>query len=284
MIRVAFAALLAFSVAVDAQQSRPTFDVASVRENVSGQSQWSFSPGLMPTMFGEFIRVPGQITINNAPLRDIIARAYSIRPELDRFVLSGGPEDILSKRFDIRAVPPEGAPADQTLEMLKALLQDRFKLKVRTEMVTTAVYALVVAREGRFSPDLKRTNLDCQTFFKRRAARPELPEPSGSDGRRMCRGIGFNEPVPGAQTMGYASDIDFLVIRIQAMLDRPVINATGLSGSFEWRVTWSGSRDIDAPAPSLRAALEEQLGLRLDERQGPTQRIVIESVEMPTPN
>jgi uncharacterized protein (TIGR03435 family) len=78
--------------------------------------------------------------------------------------------------------------------------------------------------------------------------------------------------------------MDFLVARIQAFLDRPVINATALSGNFEWRVTWSGVRGIDAPAPPLPRALEDQLGLRLDQRDGPLEVLVIESVQQPTEN
>ena len=275
---------LCMVMTLSAQTPKPTFEVASVRENVSGANKWSFSSGLLPNLFGEFIRSPGQVNINNAPLRDIIARAYAILPEHDRFILSGGPEDILSRRFDIRAMPPPGAPPEHTPDMLKALLQERFKLKVRTETVTRPVYALVVAREGRLGPDLKRSELDCQAFFKLRATSPELAEPRASDGRRLCRGLGFNEPVPGASTMGYASDMKMLVTRIQAMLDRPVINATGLSGSYEWRVTWSGRQDIDAPAPPMRRALEDQLGLRLEQRDGPLEVLVIESIELPTEN
>jgi uncharacterized protein (TIGR03435 family) len=271
-------------VATIAQEPKPAFQVASIRENVSGQNNWSYSRGLTPNLFGEFTRVPGQISINNAPLRDIIARAYAILPEHDRFILRGGPDDILSKRFDIRAIPPPGASPDQTPDMLKALLQERFNLKIRRETVTAPVYALVVLREGRLGSGLKPAELGCRAFLKLREADPELVEPLASDGRPLCDGVGINQPVKGAWTLAYTSDMDFLVARIQAFLDRPVINATALSGNFEWRVTWSGVRGIDAPAPPLPRALEDQLGLRLDQRDGPLEVLVIESVQQPTEN
>ena len=84
--------------------------------------------------------------------------------------------------------------------------------------------------------------------------------------------------------MSYASDLAFLTMRLQTFLDRPVIDATGLEGSFEWRLSWSARTDIDAPASAFAPALQQQLGLRLERRTAPWDVLVIESVSMPSPN
>jgi uncharacterized protein (TIGR03435 family) len=73
-------------------------------------------------------------------------------------------------------------------------------------------------------------------------------------------------------------------IRIQPFLDRPVVDATGLTGSFEWALAFSRNGAFDSLAPSIYTATQEQLGLTLERRTVPVNALVIESVEMPTPD
>lgn len=98
-----------------------------------------------------------------------------------------------------------------------------------------------------------------------------MGEPRDVNGRSLCtRNYEFNTPVPGAMMMRYASPMEFLVRRAQAFLDRPVVDATGLTGSFEWVLTFSSRTDsFDSPAPSIFTAFREQLGFRLETRTGP---------------
>ena len=264
--------------------AQPAFEVASVRQNTSGANQYSYSPGLTHNLWGELIPLPGPILISNAPLRDIIARAYGLAPNLDRFAVRGGPDRILSARFDIQAKPPEGASPGQTLSMLRNLLAHRFQLKAHTEVADRPTYYLTVAREGRLGSQMKPTSLDCAVFRQSRASDPSLEEPLDADGRRLCRGTVQIDSPAGVQTMTYAGELGVLAWRIQAFLDRPLVDATGLTGNFEWRLSWSTSSNIDAPAPRLARALEEQLGLRLEPRTGPGEVLVIDSVSFPSAN
>lgn len=88
-------------------QPAPAFDVASVKKNTSGEDRALGSPGLTPNLWGEVIPSRGSVSITNAPLRELIARAYGIDAILDQFSLTGGPGNILSARFDIIAKPPD---------------------------------------------------------------------------------------------------------------------------------------------------------------------------------
>src|SRR5688572_19486756 len=114
-----------------AGQATPAFEVASVKLNTNGGST-------------SFYRVPlqGQVAITNGELRSIIARAYGIDSALERLAMSGGPDDILTMRFDITAKPPDLAPPGQQLAMLQVLLTERFKLRVHRETRQVPLYAL----------------------------------------------------------------------------------------------------------------------------------------------
>ena len=82
--------------------------------------------------------------------------------------------------------------------------------------------------------------------------------------------------------MRAAGPVSRLVLAIQAYLDRPVIDATGLSGNVEWQLTTAMSGVTTGEYPSIFAAVEEQLGLKLESRTGPFEVLVIDAVEMPT--
>jgi uncharacterized protein (TIGR03435 family) len=121
----------------------PVFEVASVRQNTSGDSGGSSS------------RQGNQIVIRNYPLRTIIAQAYNLR----QYQIEGGPDWITSTRFDIVAKEPDGVPP--AARMMHALLADRFKLRVHAETRQMPVYALVVQRaDRRLGPQLQAARPD----------------------------------------------------------------------------------------------------------------------------
>jgi uncharacterized protein (TIGR03435 family) len=72
-------------------------------------------------------------------------------------------------------------------------------------------------------------------------------------------------------------------------LSRMVVDRTGLNGVFEFELRWSpddARATATAPndSPSIFAALQEQLGLRLESRRGPVEFLVVDSVERPAPD
>lgn len=254
------------------------FEVASVRQNTTGDTRTSASPGLLPPPVGRATPRPGRVTIRNIPLRDLIALAYDVNSNLASQLLTGGPGRILGTRFDIEALPPDGAPASETLPMLRTLLADRFKLRVHIERRGIPVYALVMAREGRFGAKLQPSDVDCDAPGARKAPSAANPQPA-------CRLsiYEFGKPERGNLTMSDRSPLPSLIGRIQPFVDRPLIDATGLTGSFEWSVSFATGGD-SASAPVIYTALQEQLGIKAERRTAPFDVVVIDSVEMPTPN
>jgi uncharacterized protein (TIGR03435 family) len=172
--------------------------------------------------------------------------------------------------FDIVATVPPGATREQANLMLQNLLADRFQLKVHRSTRELPVYALVVARNG---PKLKASVDD-----------PNAPRPRGtmwSGGRKRFE---FNR-----QTMaGFAGTL-------QNDVDRPVIDRTGLEGTYDIRLEFAEIKSTlpigagpvapDPQAPELFTALTEQLGLRLESRRGPVEVLVVDSaLRQPTEN
>ena len=253
--------------AIDAAQtaSIPTstdvaFEVASVKQNKSGERNSSTSGRT------------GAFTATNVTAQLLITYAYRLK----NFQLASGPGWLDVDRFDIEARPPENTDADNPA-MTRALLRDRFKLVAHTETKQEQVYALVVDRgDGRLGPQLKASTKVCQ------ASQPGTPSPCGMN-------TSVNEVsgtlVGNGQTMGQ------LVGALGNFgLNRMVIDRTGLTGSFDIELKWrpenlrSASAAPASDLPSIFAALQEQLGLRLDSQRGPVEFLYVDKIERPTPD
>jgi uncharacterized protein (TIGR03435 family) len=279
MIRAATVLALMGSAAIVAAQApadQPRFEVASVRPNNSGDTR-------------SMVTWPkGSFSATNMPLRMLIAQAYGVPLQLMRFVIVGGPGDLLESRFDIQARLPETAPEGPHLLMLRSLLAERFNLRAHDESRPTPIYALAVAREDRrLGADLRPSTIDCNAERDRLRGRGErfTPEnaPRDSKGRPLCWGSS-QFAVPGAQTLTNAGPIADLIRAVQAFVDRPIADATGLSGTLEWQLVFAFGAKANPDLPSLFTALQEQLGLKLEARTGPYEVLVIDSLEQPTPN
>jgi uncharacterized protein (TIGR03435 family) len=222
--------------------------------------------------------------ITNGPLRAIIPAVYGIPFHLERFKFDdGGRHDhILDSRFDITAKPPDDAVPGQTMLMLRRLLAERFNLRVHTEMRQMPVYRITAAREGKLGPTLRPSAHDCEVL----PAQPLSKQEFDANPRPFCRQTLDNSLVgePGTRRLASNGPIAQLVYAIQSHVNRPVINATGLAGNFEWELKFAIREGIQSPAPSIFNAFRDQLGLNLQAETGPVEVLVIDSVEMPTPN
>ncbi|MGH9237435.1 MAG: TIGR03435 family protein [Vicinamibacterales bacterium] len=251
-----------FWVALSAQTPIPTsvdvaFEVASVRPNNSGAVNSSTSGR------------GGSFTATNVTAHQLIIYAYRLRP----FQLASGPRWIGSDRFDIQARPPENAKPDNPA-MTRALLRDRFKLVAHTETRQEQVYGLVLARgDGRLGPQLKPSTQNCA------AAQPGTPSPCGMN-------TSTNDTT--GRLVGTGQSMEQLAAALGGFgLNRMVLDRTGLTGSFDIELKWTpdNARNSSAQsndAPSIFAALQEQLGLRLDSQRGPVEFLLVDSIERPT--
>jgi uncharacterized protein (TIGR03435 family) len=272
-------------------QAPPAFEVASVRENRSGDTIARYSPGLLAPLGARAEPAPGQISLTNAPLRRVIALAFGVTDNLARWTMAGGPDRILDARFDIVAKPPDGAPPGQALAMLQTLLRERFQLEVHREMRQVPAYAVTRRAADRLGPRLRPSTDDCTSpSMPTHAAERAKAGPKGPDGEPLCPATmyAFGRPTPREITIRYVSPVSHLLDVLQAFIDRPVFDATGLSGSFVWSVTIARPGGLTPSAEpeglSVFSAFEEQLGLRLEPRMQPMEVLVIDAVEMPTPN
>ncbi len=250
------------------QQTSPAFEVASVKP--SGDSRDREDTEVQPS---------GRLVVTNMTLRVLIQDFF----EVQRHELAWNerlPSWVGSERWDIVAQgPPLTDLAVQVpiyRRMMQNLLIERFNLVTRRETRDMPVYALVFARADRsLGPQIRPSRADCTALaaaFKATGAR-QTPD-SPVCGLRPIRGHFYGTGI-------LLTDLT----RALAVSGRPVVDATGLAGSFDFNLKWTPD---DAAAPgggaSLFTAVQEQLGLRLEPRQAPMNVLVIDSAERPAPD
>jgi len=189
--------------------------------------------------------LPNGFRRTNSTLRTLVRTAYDVQ----EYQVIEGPGWADQLRFDVEARFDGTFTRDQVLRMLQTLLGERFALKVRRETREGDIFALTVANGG---PKLK---------------------PAAASTSASVRIGSYTGARRTSQLAQYLAGI----------VGRPVVDRTGLDGIFEMEITFAG--DVrDAERPSLAAALQEQLGLRLDSTRGPVDTLVIESALMPSAN
>jgi uncharacterized protein (TIGR03435 family) len=223
-----------------------------------------------PEAQGKAFTIKGRqfITINTS-LSDLITFSYGLHARQ----IGEAPEWVEKDKYDLTGQPEgDGMPNErQWKTMIQKLLADRFKLVFHRDKKELSVYALVVVRSG---PKLTKSAGD----------------PNGLPGL-FFRGLGVL-PATNA-TMG-----DFAGVLQGAVLDRPVVNQTGLNGRWDFTLTWTPDdsqfsglgikipppSDSASAPPNLFTAIQEQLGLRLESTRAPAEVFVVDRVEKPTPN
>jgi uncharacterized protein (TIGR03435 family) len=251
-------------------QAPPAFEVASIRKNVSVSDGASVraQPG-------------GRLTVSNNTLRNIVRNAYNVQ----NYQIIGGPDWMNNDRWDITAKAADDTPPPEMLLMLRTLLADRFELVIRRETRQLPMFAVVLARpDGRLGPQLRVSTVDCAALFAAAKARGEQPPPT-TNGRPTC---GTRTQRGTMMTTG-TSMADF-ARNIAPSTGRPVVDKTGLTGSYDIDLTWTPEQGAPSPdgAPppgdgvSLFTAVQEQLGLKLDAQLGPVDVLVIDSAQLPT--
>ena len=265
--------LIGSSVFVGAQGPAPAaptpmFDVASIRQNTSGDQEATVrvEPG-------------GRMTIRNNTLFNIIRNAYTVQA----FQIVGGPSWINTDRWDIIARAETEVPQPQLRLMLQNLIAVRFKATVRPERRELPVYALVVARaDGRLGPQLNPAAVDCAALAAAAGRTGAPPPPVQPSGRPSC-GI----RIGGGMLMAGGSLLTDVARNLAGATGRIIVDKTGLAGRYDIELKWTPEQ---LPAPvadsldtaSLFAAIQEQLGLRLEATRAPVDVLVIDSAERPT--
>ena len=218
----------------------PAFEVATVKVNRSGSGA-SNGPRL----------TNGRLFAENATLKRFLQVAY----DLNALQISG-PGWLDSDRFDLAAKSPPGVPDSDLMPMLQSLLKERFQLTVHRENKEMPVYDLIVAKEG-----LKISVFDPSHI-------PPTPPRNGAASM-----------IIGGMTMsGLANNLT-------SAAGRPVIDKTGLEERYFCAVTFSpleaqtNSNATDAAPLDIFAAVQQQLGLKLEPAKALREILVVDHAE-----
>jgi uncharacterized protein (TIGR03435 family) len=260
--RIAF---LAVPLALGQQPGgRLTFEVASVK--ASGPISFKNADEVKR---GAGIQVDGaRLDGSMVSLADLIQRAYDVKS----FQVSG-PGWISSDRYDVHAKLPSGATTDQVPAMLQTLLADRFRMAFHRDSREHAVYALTVGKNGIKIPAAGAGGADNKQEKKSEAA------------------FHFSRKMTMAE-LG-----DFL----GRFVDRPVVDATGLTGPYQVEFdipaedlkrakmaaegVHGGDSAGDPAGGSVIFASLQQLGLRAEPRKMAVDFLVVDHAEkVPTEN
>lgn len=224
------------------------------------------TPGKLFTYRGRSV-----VTINTS-MNDLVTFAYGLHTKQ----IIGAPDWFGTDQFDVDAVPDvEGRPNLKQLRLvIQKLLADRFKLTFHHEQRELSAYILTVAPAGpKFKPSTAAPN-DPPGFLFRGL------------GDLTVRNMNMKEFTEGMQS---------------AVMDKPVIDQTGLTEKYDFNLKWTPddsqfaqfrgagapppppSDDPNAP-PSLYTAVQEQIGLKIGPGKAPDDVIVIDHVDKPSAN
>jgi uncharacterized protein (TIGR03435 family) len=278
--------VLVFTSAVFAQTSSGPdlrFEVVSIKRNTSNALGSN----------GSSERPDGGFTLLNVPMMTLVARAQF--PLIAPIDMVGLPEWARSERYDVSATSPLSRPAtpQERAAMVRAMLADRVKLAAHVEKRQLPVYDLVLARaDGKLGDGIKPSEVDCEAkaAADRAAAEagktpPPRPVLDFNAPPPPCSGLRIGGVIEGDVTM------DALARFLRSAAGRPVVDKTGLKGSFRIKVQYDralgGGPDVAPSAstlPSVFSALPAQLGLKLETSMAEQQLLVIDRLERPTEN
>jgi uncharacterized protein (TIGR03435 family) len=226
---------------------------------------------------------PGQISYSNLPLASILMTAYHVQ-----FFQISGPDWIKTERYDIAAKIPSGATQQQFDSMLQGLLAERLRIAVHHETRDFRAYELAAGKNG---PKLKESAANVSPD---QALPPSLKQLSPETRSMVLSGM----PIAtsrGVLMVGRARPIAELVDDLGMILGSPVVNKSSLSGKYDYTLEFErpqgapssagGGGDPADSFPSIFTAVQEQLGLKLEEKKLPFDVLVIDHVERtPTDN
>lgn len=242
-----------------AADADPAFEVTTIKPNNTGATSI------------QQLTVQGRnFKTRASSLSDLIGFAYQMQAKQ----IMGGPQWIDTERYDVDGVPDkEGTPnADQLRVMVQKLLAERFQLTFHHDKREMAAFVLTPGKTG---PKLTPTQM-----------KGPLPGMGMSPGKG-----GLSMSMMNATTNDFTSFLQALV------LDRSVVDQTGIAGRYDFQMTFTADEtqfnghapklppdsSVEA-APSLFDAVQQQLGLKLESKKAPVDTLVIDKVQKPSAN
>jgi uncharacterized protein (TIGR03435 family) len=272
MIFTAVCSLTTLGIAF-AQDSRPAFEVASVKRNTSNDHTGYGNPSA------------DRFNAVNTGLKTLISIAW----KLPVYEVFNAPAWVEEERYDIDARAAESPfSADRLRLMLQSLLAERFNLAAHPETREESVYALVAAKGGIKAAESRAGN--CQPYTPgqpppvRQPGDPEPPPPCGA------LNIGANH------LSGFRITPEMMARGLSALLGRPVLDQTGYTKAFDfslefkmdgvaaWEAGGFGRPELsvagaDDNLPTIFTALQEKLGFTLQTQKAPVDVLVVDHIE-----
>jgi uncharacterized protein (TIGR03435 family) len=269
--------------------SAQSFEVATIKPGVPPGSTARFRVGLMRG--GPQSPDPGHFSCQNCTLMMLVTDAFDVRPSQ-----VSGPSWMNGERFDITAKIPQGSTEEQALVMEQNLLAERFKMTFHREQKELPVYELIVGKGG---PKFKEAAKDAAVKSDDEILpKDKNDRPAGYE--RTIHGYRMLMKSGQVKIHGEGESMQELASSLWTVAGRPVLDGTGLTGEYEFTLTFAadipGTRPASPPSsvasapdgdagPSLFSAVQDQLGLRLESKKGPVDSIVIDHLEKtPTGN
>jgi len=241
-------------------QAPPSFEVASVKTadlNGPGGIGLSTYPG-------------GRIRASKCTLLMLVLDAFGVQ----YFQVSGGPRWMNEDRFDIEAKPPASSestkanpyspkapPNEEQRQMLQSLLADRFQLRWHREAKDGPVYLLQRGKNAL-----------------------RLEEPKDKNAYHWAGG-NTGGSIIGDGLAGTNISMPELAWRLSGWLQRPVLDQTGLTGSYDFKYQFSeDSPDERGDPVFVLMASVQAIGLKLEAGRGPVETIVMDKAEKPSAN
>jgi uncharacterized protein (TIGR03435 family) len=213
----------------------------------------------------------GRLAARSVSLKALIEYAWSAQPNQ----VSGGTAWVESQPWDLDAKAVGSVPTAQIKEMLQSLLKERFQLRMREETKEAPIFSLVQndkIKQQESSADCDTADTECGEIVRT-----------------------FNQVTGRRVTMRQLADA------LSMIVERTVVDRTGLSGFFDLKLTWTpdkirelqtstgkpvmlNGQVLDTNGPTIYTAVKEQLGLKLEPGKGPAHDIVIESAEKASEN
>jgi uncharacterized protein (TIGR03435 family) len=260
-----------------AQQSDPEFEVASIKPAapLEGAMAAMRNGPMADNIFcngGPGTPDPGRFTCSGATLKQLLIRSSKLKAYQIQ-----GPAWIATERYDIQAKVPPGTDAEGLRLMLRRLITERFQIQSHPESRTQQAYSLTVAKNG---PKLK-------------PPQPKITDPAelmAANNARMAgmmarRQAGERGPT---RSMGLRSGtVTRFAELLSQHLNALVIDETVLDGEYSFDLTWSPDEAAPRPAdsdnaptgPTIFAAIQEQLGLKLESVKKPIDVLIVDRAE-----
>lgn len=194
----------------------------------------------------------GRLTVTNSTLKTLIRAAYGVQNDQ----IIGGPKWLDTDRYDIEAKTSGPVPQNRERPLMQNLLTDRFKLRVHRESRELTVYLLEVAKNG--------------PLFRKNT--------SGSGSIHTNHGRGKNQISVTGISIGQFAGM------LAKEMGRGIIDKTGLRGNYDFSLEWDPDQIAGSPVPSVFAALQEQMGLKLESQKATVDVLVIDSAEKASEN